>query len=540
MPATDRPTLRRVAALAVVATALLVSLLAPPPAAAAVEPGQEVAPHVAALDWLAAEIVASDGVLTVSYGEESFPDQGLTLDALLALAAGGRADDPAVAVARDGLSSQMADYLTGFAGGTARAAGAVAKTLLTEQVLQSDLSPDLDLEAELRSLMDLDGDQAGRFRDKEGWGDYSNGLGQALAVLALAASDAGAPVPALDYLLDQQCADGSFRLYYDTGATCADPAEGDPDATAVALVALLAVPGEGAVPAARDAAVAHLIDQQGADGGIAGTGAVNANTTGLAGGALRAAGQTAAADAAAGFVRSLQWTKTCADLGAVAYDAAARDRSVAAGELVDRSQWVRASAQGVLALGLPALGTAGAPTAAPAGVAPLACSAPAPPSTPTTPTPAPPVPTLLLRSAGPVAVGDLLEGTAHGFEPGEVVVATLHSTPRTLGRLTAAPDGTVAFSLPVPVDVEAGLHRLVLTGETSGRTVSVEVEVTAPSSPRTLPATGAGSAGLAGVGAALVALGAGLRRAGDRRRDRAHPGVAPSARTASPEVTAGA
>lgn len=536
MPATHRPTLRRVAALTLAATALLLSLFVPAPTAAAVEPGEEVAPHIAALDWLAAEIVASDGVLTVTDGEDTYPDQGLTLDALLALAAGGRGDDPAVAVARDGLSSQMTDYLTGYAGGTARAAGALAKTLLTEEAVGEDVSPGFDLEPELRALMDVEGDHAGRFRDKEGWGDFSNGLGQALAVLALAGTDAGVPAAALDYLLAQQCADGSFRLYYDPGASCADPAEGDPDATAVALVALLAVPGDGAVPTARDAAVAHLAGLQGADGGISGTGAVNANTTGLAGGALRAAGQTAAADAAAGFVRSVQWTGSCADLGAVAYDAAALDASTAAGALQDRSQWVRATAQGVLALGLSALGTAGAPTVAPAGLAPLACSAPTPPATPTT---APPVPTLVLSSGASVLVGGLLEGTADGFEPGELVVATLHSTPRTLGRLTAAADGSVAFSLPVPADLEPGVHRLVLTGETSGRSVSAEVEVTAPSSPRTLPAAGVGSVGLAGVGAALVALGVGLRRAGDRRHQ-AHRRVHGSEPVGPSGVTAGA
>jgi len=515
MPATHRPTLRRVAALAVAASAVLLAPLAPAAATPTIEPGEEIAPAGAALDWLAAEILASDGVLTVTFDGTSYADQGLTLDALLALAAGGRGDDPAVAAARDGLSGQMADYLTGFAGGTARAAGAVAKTLLAEEVLGSDLSPDFDLEPDLRSLMDVDGDHAGRFRDKEGWGDYSNGLGQALALLALARTDAGVPADALGYLLDQQCADGSFRLYYDPGATCTDPAEGDPDATALALMALLAVPSDGGVPAARDAAVAHLAGLQGPDGGIAGTGAVNANTTGLAGAALRASGRSAAADAAAGFVRSLQWTGTCAHLGAVAYDAAARDASVTAGELVDRSQWVRATAQGVLALGLPSLGAVGAPTVTPAGLAPLACSAP---TSPTSPTTAPPAATLLLRSGATALVGGLLEGTAAGFEPGEVVVATLHSTPRTLGRLTAAADGTVAFSLRVPSDLEPGVHRLVLTGETSGRSASVEVEVTALSSPRTLPATGGSSGALAGAGVVLVAAGAALRRAGDRRR----------------------
>lgn len=521
MPATHRPTLRRVASLAVAATALS-PLAAVPPAAAVPtpEPGAAVAPADAALDWLAAELVAHGGLLTVEFDGISYPDPGLTLDAVLALAGGGRGDDPAVAAAEAALPGQMPDYLTGFSGGTARAAGAVAKTLLTEEVLGVDLSPGYDLEPDLRSLMDTSGDHAGRFRDREGWGDFSNGLGQALGLLALGRTSGGAPAAAVGYLLDQQCADGSFRLYYDPGTTCTDPAAGDPDATAMALMALLTVPNDAAVAAAVDSAADHLVARQGADGGIAGTGAVNANTTGLAGAALRAAGAAGPADSAAAFVRSLQWVESCADLGAVAYDAAARSAATSSGELVDRSQWTRATAQGALGLGLPAYGAAGIQAPVPAGLAPIACPGGAPPvTTPTTVPLLPAGPGVALTSGVSVPAGGTLAGTAHGFEPGESVLATLRSTPRVLGTVVADAQGAVAFSFRVPADIEPGRHRLVLTGQASGRTAEVEVEVTGLTVPGTLPATGATTAALAGLGAGLVLAGASLRRAAALRAE---------------------
>lgn len=504
------------------ATALLVLLAlglgaAPvsPAAAAPAAPaaGDDPVPAVdAALDWLAAEVVASDGMLQVVYGDVAYDDAGLTLDAVLALAAGGRGDSAAVAAARAALEAALDDYVTGFAGGDARSAGAVAKALLAERLLGVDVSPTYDLEADLRSLMAADGEHAGRFHDREGFGDFSNGLGQAFAVLALARTGEGVPAEAVAYLLAQQCADGSFRLYYDEGSTCADPAEGDPDATALAVMALLEVPGGDEVATAVEAAVAHLLAQQGPDGGVTGTGAENANTTGLAAAALRAAGQTAAADAAAAFVRSLQWTVCGADLGAVAYDAAAHTASTAAGALVDRSQWSRATSQGALALGLPAYGDIGVAAPVPAGT--ITCQAPAPPATEPPPAATDPVIDLARTS---LLAGEVLEGTARGFEPGEVVVATLHSTPRVLGSVVADDDGAVAFAFTIPADLEPGVHTLVLTGETSGRTASAPVEVLGRAAPGTLPVTGA-STGLAGAGVALVLVGLGLQRAAAARR----------------------
>lgn len=503
-PLLARRALTGLAVSALAATSVLASSGLP---ATAAEPGVAVAPADAALDWLAGEVVANDGMLTITFGSDTYPDPGLTLDALVALAAGGQAAAPAVDAAAAALPDEMGDYITGFAGGTARAAGATAKTLFTEEVLGRDLSPTFELEADLRSLMAADGVHAGRFQDREGFDDYSNGLSQALGLLALARTDGGVPAEAVAYLLAQQCSDGSFLLYFEESGSCADPAGGDADATAFALMALLAVPTSGPVTDAIADAAAHLRDQQQASGGFLGTGAVNANTTGLAAAALRAAGETAAADDGAAFLASLLFTDTCADLGALAYDEASF-----AGGLTDRSQWVRATAQGALGLGLPAYAAIGTAAPVDAGLAPVAC-----PAGPGPVDPPPPggsgQPTVSLASAT-VTVGGQLAGTAGGFEPGEDVVATLYSTPRVLGTLAADAEGQVQFSFPVPADLEPGDHRLELVGQQSGRTVSIDVEVLGVAVPGTLPATGAGTGEQALAAVALLALGAALVRRG--------------------------
>ena len=54
------------------------------------------APARAAADWIEGELEAKDGMLTISFGgPDEFADWGLTIDAILALAAGRRADDAA-------------------------------------------------------------------------------------------------------------------------------------------------------------------------------------------------------------------------------------------------------------------------------------------------------------------------------------------------------------------------------------------------------------------------------------------------------------
>ena len=69
-----------------------------------------------------------------------------------------------------------------------------------------------------------------------------------------------------------------------------------------------------------------------------------------------------------------------------------------------------------------------------------------------------------------------------GFTPGETVEITLHSTPISLGSATADEDGTVVKTVTIPADVEPGVHTIEMAGQTSGVTVTAEVEVVAAES----------------------------------------------------------
>jgi hypothetical protein len=402
------PSRRRSAVLALGVLAATLALRGPAASAAAPEP---VPPADAAADWLAAQLAANDGMLTVTFGTDVFPDQGLTIDAILAELAAGHDADPAVASAIDAVDAATFDYVNQLSTFPAdRAANATAKALLLQQVVGADLGPTVDLEADLRSLMATAGDEIGRFNDTDlqGFGNYANGLGQALAVLALDRTGGGVPADAVDFLLDQQCVDGSFRLYYfgyitsfdpfETVAdlTCTDPAEGDVDATALALSALLAVPSTPAVAGAIDDAVEFLVGAQLPSGGFVGTGATNANSTGLAAQALRAAGDVDDADRAASFLVGIQQVEACTDFGAVAYDQAGFDAGVDA----NRDQWIRATAQGTLGLGLPSYADIGVVAPDAAGLAPVAC--PAPP--PVDPSPTTTAPTVVAAGSGTLPV----------------------------------------------------------------------------------------------------------------------------------------
>jgi hypothetical protein len=498
-------------ALATLAVTAIFGLTATPSRAA--EPGTSRTPAQAAAEWLATELEAKDGMLTVSFGgPDEFPDQGLTIDAVLGVIA-GQGDDPAVDLALDTLSDpvNLMPYITGFETDTDRAANATAKALLLEVISGSDVSDGVDLEADLRDVMETDGPDLGRFSDTDslGFGNFANTIGQSLAVLALDRTSAGVPADAVDFLLGEQCPNGSFRLYHTDPAVetdphvCTDDAEGDADATAFALQALLVVPSSPAVTGAITDAVDHLLGQQQGSGGFFGTGAVNSNTTGLASAALRAAGEEGAADAGAAFLAALQLSD-CAEYGAIAYDQAAHDDGIAA----DRGQWTRATAQGVLGLGLPAYGDIGDVAPVDAGLGAVTC-------------PAGPVAPKVTASVGSVTAGGTVDLHAVGFAPGEAVDVSLHSTPIHLATLTADSAGEVDGTVTIPADVEPGQHTIVLTGETSGTTATVPLEVTAVEpAPGTseLPATGAASGELAALGFTLIALGSVLVSTARRHR----------------------
>lgn len=90
-------------------------------------------------------------------------------------------------------------------------------------------------------------------------------------------------------------------------------------------------------------------------------------------------------------------------------------------------------------------------------------------------------------ASGAVSAVSVMRGetqTVHGsgFASGENVTAVLHSAPMMLGTFKADQDGAVNFTFAVPMDLPLGSHTVTLTGQTSGRTASVEFVVTAASS----------------------------------------------------------
>ena len=303
-------------------------------------------------------------------GPGGVTDWGLTIDALWALRATGTGRAATSGIVR-ALAQGADDYIgaRAYADPQARVAGATAKVLLAAAVAGRDATSfgGFDLRAEvLRLMQDQDAPRPGRFSDRGTGFDSSNTISQATAVIGLALTG-GVPAPALRFLRQQQCPDGWFRMYADRGRTCAAGPPGasapDVDGTAMAVQALLVAEASGARrlggPISR--AVAWLVSRQGPDGSFAGgqyAPGANANSTGLAGQALLAAGRTAAAAAAARWLRSVQLQQqsvrgagVSGELGAVAYDrsayTAARFRGIDAGL---RDQWRRATAQAVLGL----------------------------------------------------------------------------------------------------------------------------------------------------------------------------------------------
>ena len=85
---------------------------------------------------------------------------------------------------------------------------------------------------------------------------------------------------------------------------------------------------------------------------------------------------------------------------------------------------------------------------------------------------------------GQVILGEPTTVQAAGFAPGERVTATLHSTPRLLGTLTADEGGAVRLAVTVTLDDGAGIHDVVFVGERSG-TVAVRLVATAQNLPAT-------------------------------------------------------
>ncbi len=321
----------------------------------------------AALDWLGGQLAAHGDTMPASFGPGT--DWGLTMDAVLAHVAAGRASDPQAVATTDvvALPANVEAYTTWSSGtDTVTDAGATGKTLLTLRSMgRSSTVGGTDLETVLRGLMETTGAQAGRFSDDvpdPAW-NASNGFGQALSMLGLSLTSGGVPSAAVDFLVAQQCPAGGFRLGYDAAAGCTDDGQADTDATGLSLQALLSVPRTPAVQSSLERGITWLLAIQQSDGSFAGTGPTaspNANSSGIIAQFLRAAGVTAAADLAAASITSLQLTPTntagtpaAGAQGAIAYNPSGLAAALTDGITAQMGdQWRRATAQAVLALGL--------------------------------------------------------------------------------------------------------------------------------------------------------------------------------------------
>lgn len=303
----------------------------------------------AAAGWLARQLVDGER-FEATFDGVTYPDQGLTIDAILAFAAAGVAEQNA---AKATAWLARPEILSGYIGdGTSNAyAGATAKLLLAAEVRGANPSSfgGVDLPTRLRALQQ----PSGRFTDLSPWGDYSNAFSQSLALLALDRTPAGAPAGAVDFLAGARCADGGFPLDFGK-PTCTS----DADSTAMSVQALAATgrPQEAA------AGLNWLVGHQLADGGFGtpGAGTSNANSTGLAAQALLSSWRLLPGLTARHFIteRQVPCTGAPATRGAIAYDATGFDPSTA----------TRATAQAILGLagtGFAGLNAAGARPDAP-------------------------------------------------------------------------------------------------------------------------------------------------------------------------------
>jgi hypothetical protein len=259
----------------------------------------------AAAGWLGRQLTGR--VIVGDFG----PDYGLTADVVLALdsASVGKV---AARKATKALKAHVLDY-TGGGVPAEFYAGSFAKLLNVAAAQNADPrhfggSSRNNLVHTLRGLEcghkgrpACPAGDRGRYSDISTFGDFSNTIGQSLALIGLERTTARGPEKtSITYLRHQQCTNGAFPLELST-AGCTPSV----DATAFAVQALLVSGKKKAMNAALDGA-RWLKRHQHGNGSFTGNGVRNANSTGLAGQALLAAGRAKAAAEANAFLRSLQ------------------------------------------------------------------------------------------------------------------------------------------------------------------------------------------------------------------------------------------
>ena len=319
--------------------------------------GQESAEATAAGHWLAGQL--DKGLLSYRSEYGPFTDYGMSIDAALGLDRVGGHDEDVEAIA-DAVADAVSSYTEFPSGkGTHVSAGATAKALVLSQVAGTDPTAfgGTDLVSGLEALVADSSRIADSFPSSNKQdADYANVIGQVYAARGLVESESAEAEPVLEFLLDQQCTDGWFRLTFTADPAAADQscdadaqAAPDADTTALAVIHLSALADrDDDTEAAIDDAVAWLAAQQEDDGSVAGgqPASANANTTGLAGWAFGESGDGEAAARAADWLAGLQL-----ESGAVAFDSRSFDQA-SDGQISakTRSQWLLATAQAAPAL----------------------------------------------------------------------------------------------------------------------------------------------------------------------------------------------
>ncbi len=277
----------------------------------------------AASGWLARQMTNASHLVTVFSGV-TYPNQGGTIDAIFAFAATKTANGYGTrAIAWLEQPSILSNYIGN--GKTESYAGATAKVALAAEVrgINPTKFGKVNLLKRLSKLLT----ESGRYSDHSKFGDFSNAFSQSLAILAFS-RHGGAPAKAVKFLISSECKNGGFPLNFGQKICTSDT-----DSTALDVQALLATGHRNA--AVRG--VAWLENVQRKDGGFlaAGGKVPNANSTGLAGEAKRAA-------LARKFLLSLQvgCSAKTSERGAIAYDSTGFVKSTAVG----------ATAQGILGI----------------------------------------------------------------------------------------------------------------------------------------------------------------------------------------------
>lgn len=333
------PSFKRAGAAAVGAAILAAGLtaVAPAPAAhAATDPGSAAD----AAGWLADEF----STLTSDEAGEAI-DYGLAVEAT-----GGPAEVLNSLTA--GLNGVLTDFLPPAAPAPSQWT-AINVAMAADYYATVDATPpaETDLFNRFTGMVD---DTTGQFGPGE-W-PYS----QAYAVSALRGLESAELDKAREFLVGAQC-DGGYWGF--DGDSCGFGVT-DIDGTALAVLALLPDAADPAVGAAIADAVAWMKSQQRADGGFGEWGVNPGGTTssgpssGLAGWALGAAGETAIAGEAAVWIRNHQAaavtgcaTPLDAESGAVAFDGDGYDEGTTEGigDAV-RGSWLNSTAQAYGAL----------------------------------------------------------------------------------------------------------------------------------------------------------------------------------------------